>query len=352
MTFDEFKQEIRSNILSHLPEDYATAEIYIGEITKSNDQKHDIMRIMKEGANVALNIYLEEFYSMYNMGYSMPAILDGIAKVCLREACEREELIPFDVYKKEDIKDKLYLVVLNREKNIDYLKGSVCKEIPGTDLTAAVKVMVFQKENGENGTFLVTEKMRNIWEMTDEQLFDMALQNTVQMFPVTLMSMREFVRTYTPNLLEGADGEMMKMIIDKRPLQEGNRLVAGEQYILSNEQKLGGASVMLYPGLLEKIAEETQDSFYLLPSSTHEWILMHKDARMSLEEIQDMVIAVNHTQVSPEEFLSDEVYFYDHQEKKMVMATEPEHTKELVSQFLERLPEEDVNGELDYEMEA
>lgn len=52
-----------------------------------------------------------------------------------------------------------------------------------------------------------------------------------------------------------------------------------------------------------------KSDLYILPSSIHEIIVLPVDFRDDVTGLKDMVNTVNQTQVLPEEFLSDSVYF-------------------------------------------
>ena len=74
-------------------------------------------------------------------------------------------------------------------------------------------------------------------------------------------------------------------------------------------------------------------NFFILPSSIHESILILDTGEMDAKELQAMVMSVNQTNVSPEERLSDEVYYYDREEHCLSMATGREATQELKEQL-------------------
>ena len=96
------------------------------------------------------------------------------------------------------------------------------------------------------------------------------------------------------------------------PQEESRDFLAGNPLrVLSNVQRVQGASCMLYPGLLKQLAGKEENSFYILPSSIHEVILL-TDRRMETpEQLKEMIAEVNRTQVAPEEVLSDSLYYYD-----------------------------------------
>lgn len=88
-------------------------------------------------------------------------------------------------------------------------------------------------------------------------------------------------------------------------------------YILTNQNKVNGAGVLARDGVLDKIGELLGSDFYVLPSSTHEVILVPDNGNMQTKELEDMVKEVNATQVPPEDLLSDKVQYYDRAAKTL-----------------------------------
>ena len=82
-----------------------------------------------------------------------------------------------------------------------------------------------------------------------------------------------------------------------------------------------GAKVLAYPGFFEHAAAVVGGSYYILPSSIHELIILADDGTSTVEELQNMVREINQTEVSESDFLSDEVYHYDAIAKKFENAS-------------------------------
>lgn len=84
-----------------------------------------------------------------------------------------------------------------------------------------------------------------------------------------------------------------------------------EIYVLINRESLFGASVILYPDYLRKLAERMGTDLYVLPSSIHEVIAVTTSG-MEPSDLQDLVKTVNGTgwAVRPNEVLSNNVYRY------------------------------------------
>lgn len=82
-------------------------------------------------------------------------------------------------------------------------------------------------------------------------------------------------------------------------------------YILTNTKGFLGAAGLLLENLLTDFAETIGNSFFILPSSIHEVLLVPESGEMDIGTLSEMVCAVNKSHVSPQEVLSDHAYYYD-----------------------------------------
>ena len=80
--------------------------------------------------------------------------------------------------------------------------------------------------------------------------------------------------------------------------------------ILTNSRKTYGACSILYPGMLEQLAERIGGDYYMIPSSVHEFLLVPAEREQDREELKKMIAEVNRTELPPEEVLSDHLYLY------------------------------------------
>lgn len=315
MTFEEFLEQVKGQILDYLPKEYAGAEVTVQEVIKNNDQKLNALCIKRPEDRVVPNIYLNDFYQMYQKGRDMDRILSTVSQIHQESMAESAQWQDFHLGDFKSVKNNLYVTVLNKESNQEYLKDMVYKDIPDTDITAVLRVLCDKNNEKGNASFIVKESMLETWGVAGEDLFELALKNTKRLFSPKLLDLKRV-------LFRGDDETVMSK--DLQPYA---------QYVLTNDVRVHGATVMLYPSLLQEIGEATQGSFFILPSSIHELILIKDTGEVSAEEFQHMVMEVNRTQVRPEEVLSDEVYKYDFREHKLTMATDPARTKEYLEQM-------------------
>lgn len=82
-------------------------------------------------------------------------------------------------------------------------------------------------------------------------------------------------------------------------------------YVLTNTKGFLGAAGLLLDSLLADFAVLIENSFFILPSSIHEVLLVPESSEMDMGTLSEMVCAVNESEVSPQEVLSDHAYYYD-----------------------------------------
>jgi len=153
----------------------------------------------------------------------------------------------------------------------------------------AVPALIIRSEGEEVATANVTEGILEQYGVTEDELYKAALESAKEITPVICKSMYE-------TMVEMM-GEEAKMFI---PVDDND----DKMYVLSNKQKINGASAILYAENLPF------KDFYMLPSSRHEVLLVSIECGMSESSLSAMVKEVNATEVKPEDRLSDNAYCY------------------------------------------
>ena len=85
-------------------------------------------------------------------------------------------------------------------------------------------------------------------------------------------------------------------------------------YVLTNTQRVNGASCLLYNDLIKEFAKKEESNVYILPSSIHEVILVLEKEMDDIDRFKGMVESANATVVGRLDILSDGVYYYDLEE--------------------------------------
>ena len=82
-------------------------------------------------------------------------------------------------------------------------------------------------------------------------------------------------------------------------------------YVLTNENKVYGAAMILNNELLSNIRDVLNRDFIIIPSSIHEVIIVPiSDDIMDINEYSKMIQEVNTSEVDSKEVLSDHPYLY------------------------------------------
>ncbi len=278
---------------------------------------------------------MKEWYEMYQNGMEMEEILKEIAQVYLSRTPKEADSVSDLLMDYHKAKEFLGLKLVNKESNQKMLKGMICRDMENTDLTA-VLCLCYQMEKEFHTSILIPEDMLSEWGIDRDTLYQEALQNTIKKNPVVINNVIDIILYNDKEMIEAYQPDDFYM----QPY---------EQYVLTNKEKVDGATVLLYPDVLEQLAKNADSSFYILPSSIHEVILLLDNHDINAEELQNIVISVNREGVAAEEVLSNEVYRYDKKEHTLSMATNRIQTESLLKRLSvipsETLPDMEMERE-------
>ena len=82
-------------------------------------------------------------------------------------------------------------------------------------------------------------------------------------------------------------------------------------WVATTDNNYKGAAVIFYPDFMKAAAEQLQSSYFVLPSSRHEMLIVPDNGERDYEEYSHMVRSINEMEVAPDDRLSDSVYYYD-----------------------------------------
>ena len=270
------------------------------ETTKNNGVKMLGIEIRKPEETVVPRLYVDGIVDIVEDGFM--TVEDAAKKVFEMYQNSETPEIEMNVEKWIDRKfilDHVEYQLVNAERNAEKLKY-----IPGKKLADLVAIYRVVASAGEDGmkSYVLTKAILDRSGISFEELDEAAKKNTEKSgFSVRTMSevMCELMGVNVSQEIEEPDGPQM--------------------YILTNARKLYGANIMLYKEYLEIAAEKMNGDFYIIPSSIHELIAVPVSAQ-GLEELREMVKAVNDNQLTPEEILGYEVYRYNRETGEVEVA--------------------------------
>ncbi len=279
-------------------------KIELREVPKNNGVVLHGLLIIRDEVNVIPTIYLDAFWEAYEGGVAFEEIMNRIVSIYHRETCKKG--IDMEFFREFDkVKDRICYRLVGRKAN-----EALLEDVPHLDYLD-LAVCFFYAYRGADigeGSILIHNSHMEMWKTSTFELLELAEENTPKLYPGTLNPMAEVLdRYFCENPGEMLSGEEECMgFLKQVPLK-----------ILSNSRKTNGATCLLYKNVLKKAAESCGGSFYVIPSSVHEVLLLPDSGQESAAELKRMIYEVNRTQVSPEEVLSDSLYYYDSKEEKL-----------------------------------
>lgn len=296
-TMEAFAGTVKTAMEVNYGKDY---KVLVQNVNKNNGLVLTGISILKKDCNIAPTIYLNQVFEQYQEGRTMESICREIIRVYEEYAVHTD----FDVSYVTDfakVQNRICYKLINAEKN-----EALLTDVPHVMLEdlAIIFYILVSKDSGGTGTITVKNNMLSFWNVDTDTLYQLALVNTQRLFRGTVRSMASMMT------------EILSHKLDEECAQEFYDMMVGEDdmipmYICTNADKLNGAGVILYQGLLQEFADRVGSDFYILPSSIHETLLIPANSDMDIEYLRDMVRTVNRTEVAPDEILSDSVYYYN-----------------------------------------
>lgn len=79
---------------------------------------------------------------------------------------------------------------------------------------------------------------------------------------------------------------------------------------VTNASAYHGGACLFYPGVMDKLFQRFQGSYFAIPSSVHEWLVYPADGGITAKDLADLLRSVNST-LEKSDILSDCLYYYD-----------------------------------------
>lgn len=285
MEFEQFLNVVKDKLPDYLLQ-YDVEDIHINTVSKNNGRKFTGIAIAVRDELISPNIYMDYYYMLYSEGKDINHILELITEEYI-EARENIDSYDFKSVENMDIQNNIFLKLINFEKNKDVL--AKCPYIKYKDLAITFRILVKSDDSGI-ASACMTNRELHMLNMDIDSLYNVAKENTRRLFPPVLQKLDEMM------FGKYSDG--------------GGRSQGMDLYVLTNNQGINGAVYMSYEDIICDFAKE-HGSFYILPSSIHEVILLPREQDEEREELSEMVMEINRYVVTDTEYLSDNVYFYD-----------------------------------------
>lgn len=307
MNYEIFKEVVAEKFKSYLPSQYQDMKVRVESVNKVNRNLDGITLVSDDpGRNVSPTIYINDMYEHYLKTENLQAVLEKAAETMEQAFAATPTVGTLDF---ENAKENIVFQVVNTMQNQDMLKDMPHREFQ--DLSIIYRWVVKVDEQGIQSS-VVRNNLAEQLGMNEEQLFKAAVENTRRILPPVVKSMNDVIREMF--VADGMPSEIAEMMIEEIPEEQ-------MMWVISNEKGINGAGSMLYEDNLHKLAMQLETDLYILPSSVHECIAVSAEMGDPYE-LAEMVNEINMGQVALEERLSNQVYHYDKDARRLTLATD------------------------------
>lgn len=297
MDYEQFLEQVKEE----LQQQYPYMDVDIRSVEKLQGQSYTGITITPPGSNAGATLDLRsEFQLLQDEMIPMNVSLMRIGRIAA-EAMERmPQIDPAALQDYEQMKHTLIMQAVPIAPNRAFLET-----IPHKEMEDIAIVYRFQLDHSDRGdaTVLVTNQMLQNYGISAEQLMADAAVSAPLRNPVSIRSLGEVMAEMSGGMFEPEEMGAPPLLVATVP------------------GAVNGAGVMGYPDFFKEAAQQIGGSYFILPSSVHEILLLADDGSSRAAELNAMVSAINASEVQPEERLSDEAYHYDAQAQVFEKAT-------------------------------
>lgn len=317
LNYEQFKEKMVNELLQYMPDKFQNMEVCV-EVTTRVNQVLDGLYLKNRLSDIVSSpkIYIEEFYQKYLLGENFEMLIQMAAEI-MTFACI--DNIKFPTMDADYVRSKVVFQMINTDKNRELLDNVPHRQF--LDLSIVYSLLLNANDNGI-ATFRITNQILEQAQLSEEELFHYAVQNTKTQMHTRIIPMEL----------------LLEELINRLPLEESAKMkkeleqtkTVPQMWILTNGVQNFGSGILLYKDIFEKVATSVKNDLYIFPSSRSELIVTPVDDK-ELDYYLSMVREINKTVVKKDEWLSDEVYYYSLERKNIYLATEilnPDKTRE------------------------
>lgn len=302
MEKDVFYEEMRKELEERLPEHIRReGKPVLREFCKNNDTVLHGILIPREHGGASPIVYVDKAYEMHRRGTPKEVVSEAITQAFCKEWEEAlAEKIPSLEY--ENIRDKIFYRIVDRKTNRKKLSEMKYS------LAECGFAKIYSIAVSETGSIPITNKLAENFSYDPQRIYDDAEKNTPKLFPESFKDIGEILKEFS-------FGKDMQT-------EQGMDMMAGDEsgmmYILSNRSGANGAAALFYPGVKERIAKKLEDSYYVIPSSAHEVMIIPCRNGVTEENLENTLRELNPVVCSKAEVLSDRIMKYDKEREKLM----------------------------------
>lgn len=296
-------EQYAQTVADIIKEKYDVFKVSPVSCNKNNDVvMHGICIRETEDTIVTPNIYLDGYYEQN-------VYPDDCASKIMQIYNEhkvdnnRFNIAMLDTF--DSCKDYITAKIINKARNKHIMQDAPYAEFG--DLIIAFYI-IFESDSIGQASCLVRNYFIERWNVTLSDLIKVAYENQEKFYR---FEMNDINMTLL-NIMKEHDA------LNEKIEEELTKQPTGVMYVCSSHSRLNGAFYITSRDTLNYIADTVNSaSFYIIPSSIHEFIALPNLNDMDKDYLLDMIRDVNTTQLAPSEVLSDNFYYYDRTKEEL-----------------------------------
>ncbi len=251
-------------------------------VWKNNGTSYEGLVIEKLEEELSQVVSLDNCYEDFRAGISVQEISEQILKEYRKAAGNVSLLSQQDIWSYERVKDRLYVEMVNRKWNEQYLEHKYY--VPFLDLAVVyyIDTQLDYKDAPEHRGTAVTKDIFKIWSVEPEVIWKQVLENM------------------------GKESLFLMLVVT----EEENSLMTFEDAFQKNQ----GALALLQKSILDEAKKKLEEPFYILPVSIFELMIVPESQADEVEEMKKAIIESNR-EMPVEYLLSNNVYYYGEKEE-------------------------------------
>lgn len=270
------------------------AEVH--NIKTRNRKSHPVI-VMKistlENSKIGMVFEMSRYYHEYSQGRTINDIVKEIREIYTVNKSKKEnEIMLNDLEKLKDYnqyKSRISLQLMDVEMNRELLELCIWEPFLNLALVPYIDL--------ENKSIIITKGILEAWNVPKEFVFSEAKANTFKLNKVVVMNLDNLLR-------------VMKDV----QIEKSNLL------IFSNDMHNFGSALLAYDKALEYVGSILGENFWIIPASIHECLIMKESDYLSdVNQILEIVKEMNRSFCKTEEVLTNSIYFYDIEKKKVML---------------------------------
>ena len=277
------------------------------KFTNKEGDRVNITFAEHDDAYEVCSVRVDEVYKAYHEGAKLNAIVNYISNDVLHAKNyniydKTKTLIDYDT-----AKSRLFVRLLNCDRNSDILKNVVHKTLG--DIALTVCAIVDNRENLISTKIL--KSMVEKWRKTETDIFNEALENTYRATPPRIYKWEGVLCD------ESYAGESF---MNDEDVCDLDKSFSGN--ILSTTRKTNGAVAVFLPGVAEKISELLDSDFYMVFTSIHEVMIHSTGSGVDLKDLK-LVLQDTLREATPSsDYLTEKIYKYNRRTHKFECVTD------------------------------